>query len=80
MRTKKYLHKETNMEKEITRNNAILSEITLEEFAKKVKQMRHYQRRYFATRDRVILEGSKKMEAEVDAMISSIFDRQMNLF
>ena len=80
MRTKKYLYKETDMEKEITRNSANLSEITLEEFAEKVKQMRHYQRRYFATRDRTILEESKKIEAEVDAMISSIFDRQMKLF
>ena len=68
------------MENEITRNNANLGEITLEAFADKVKQMRHYQRRYFATRDRIILEQSKKLEAEVDAMISSIFDRQMKLF
>lgn len=80
MRTKKYLHKETDMEKEITRNNENLGEITLEALAEKVKQMRHYQRRYFATRDRNILEESKKMESEVDAMISSIFDRQMKLF
>ena len=80
MRTKKYLHKETDMEKEITRNNANFDEITLESFAEKVKQMRHYQRRYFATRDITILGESKKLEAEVDAIISSIFDRQMKLF
>ena len=80
MRTKKYLYKETDMEKEITRNNENLGEITLEAFAEKVKQMRHYQRRYFATRDRAILEESKKMEAEVDSIVSSIFDRQMKLF
>lgn len=80
MRTKKYLHKETDMEKEITRNNENLVEITLEAFAEKVKQMRHYQRRYFATRDIKILGESKKLEAEVDAIISSIFDRQMKLF
>ena len=80
MRTKKYLHKETDMEKEITRNNANFDKITLESFAEKVKKMRHYQRRYFATRDRAILEESKKIEAEVDAMISSIFDMQMKLF
>lgn len=80
MRTKKYLHRETDMEKEITRNNANLGEITLESFAEKVKQMRHYQRRYFATRDITILGESKKLEAEVDAIISSIFDRQMKLF
>lgn len=68
------------MEKEITRNNENLVEITLEAFAEKVKQMRHYQRRYFATRDIKILGESKKLEAEVDAIISSIFDRQMKLF
>ncbi len=80
MRTKKYLHKEMDMKKEITRNNENLGEITLEAFADKVKQMRHYQRRYFATRDTTILGESKKLEAEVDAIISSIFDRQMKLF
>lgn len=80
MRTKKYLHKETDMENEIKRNNANLGEITLEDLAGKVKKMRLYQRRYFNTRDLDILAESKKLESEVDAMISSIFDRQMKLF
>ena len=68
------------MEEKKTQNNANFVEITLEEFAEKVKQMRHYQRRYFATRDKTIMQESKKIEAEVDSIINKIFDRQMNLF
>lgn len=80
MRTKRYLYRETNMEEKKTQNNANFVEITLEEFAEKVKQMRHYQRRYFATRDITIMQESKKIEAEVDCIINKLFDRQMNLF
>ena len=80
MRTKRYIYRETNMEEKKTQNNANFVEITLEEFAEKVKQMRHYQKRYFATRDKTIMQESKKLETEVDAMINNIFDRQMNLF
>lgn len=80
MRTKQYLYKETNMEQKKTPNNANSVEITLETFAEKVKQMRHYQRRYFATRDKTIMQESKKIEAEVDSIINKLFDRQMNLF
>ena len=68
------------MEEKKIPNNANFVEITLEEFAEKVKQMRHYQRRYFATRDKTIMQESKKIEAEVDSIINKIFDRQMNLF
>ena len=68
------------MEEKKTPNNENFVEITLEEFAEKVKQMRHYQKRYFATRDKTIMQESKKLETEVDAMINNIFDRQMNLF
>ena len=68
------------MEEKKSQNNANSGKITLEEFAEKVKQMRHYQKRYFATRDKTIMQGSKKLETEVDAMINNIFDRQMNLF
>ena len=68
------------MEEKKSQNNANSGKITLEEFADKVKQMRHYQRRYFATRDKTIMQESKKLETEVDAMINNIFDRQMNLF
>ena len=80
MRTKQYLYRETNMEGNKTQNNANSVEITLESFAEKVKQMRHYQRRYFATRDKTIMQESKKLEAEVDGIINKLFDRQMNLF
>lgn len=80
MRTKRYIYRETNMEEKKSQNNANSGKITLEEFAEKVKQMRHYQKRYFATRDRTIMQESKKLETEVDAMINNIFDRQMNLF
>lgn len=68
------------MEEKKTPNNANSVEITLESFAEKVKQMRHYQRRYFATRDKTIMQESKKLETEVDGIINKLFDRQMNLF
>lgn len=80
MRTKRYIYREINMEEKKSQNNANSGKITLEEFAEKVKQMRHYQKRYFATRDKTIMQESKKLETEVDAMINNIFDRQMNLF
>ena len=80
MRTKQYLYRETNMEQKKTPNNANPVEITLETFAEKVKQMRHYQRRYFATRYKTIMQESKKLEAEVDGIINKLFDRQMSMF
>lgn len=80
MRTKRYLYKEINMEEKKSPNNENSEEITLEGFAEKVKQMRHYQKRYFATRDKTIMQESKKLEAEVDSLINRIFDRQMKLF
>ena len=81
MRTKRYIYREeTNMKEKKTPNNANSVEITLESFAEKVKQMRHYQRRYFATRDKTIMQESKKLESEVDCIINKLFDRQINLF
>ena len=80
MRTKKYLHKETDMETKIIPHSENSCKITLEEFAVKVKKMRLYQRRYFNTRDLDVLAESKKLESEVDAMIGEIFNRQMKLF
>ena len=68
------------MEEKKSQNNANSGKITLEEFAEKVKQMRHYQKRYFATRDKTIMQESKKLETEVDAIINKVFDKQMNLF
>ena len=80
MRTKRYIYRETNMEEKKSQNNANSGKITLEEFAEKVKQKRHYQKRYFATRDKTIMQESKKLETEVDTIINKVFDRQMNLF
>ena len=80
MRTKRYLYKEINIEEKKSQNNENSGEITLKGFADKVKQMRHYQKRYFATRDKTIMQESKILEAEVDLLINRIFDRQMNLF
>jgi hypothetical protein len=68
------------MEGKKIQNNANSEEITLEGFAEKVKKMRHYQRRYLATRDNIIMQEAKKLEAEVDSIINDIFDKQMNLF
>lgn len=58
----------------------IPDEITLDYFAELVKQMRHAQRRYFATRNKDVLSDSKRIEALVDAIISKLYDRQMRLF
>lgn len=68
------------MEEKKSPNNANSEEITLEGFAEKVKQMRHYQKRYFATRDKTIMQESRKLESEVDLLINRIFDKQMKLF
>lgn len=68
------------MEGNISQNNGNSVEITLDVFAEKVKQMRHYQKRYFATRDKTIMQESKKLEAEVDSIINKLYNRQMNLF
>ena len=54
--------------------------ITLEEFAELVKQMRHNQRRYFAQRRQEILETCKRLEHEVDAIVSKLTDKQLCLF
>lgn len=68
------------MKEKKSQNNANSEEITLEGFAEKVKQMRHYQKRYFATRDKTIMQESRRLESEVDSLINSIYDRQMKLF
>ena len=80
MRTKRYIHKQMDMEAKIIPYSENSGEITFEAFAEKVKKMRLYQRRYYNTRDWDILAESKKLESEVDAMLGEIFNRQMNLF
>lgn len=68
------------MEKEKSPQIENSKEITIKEFAELVKQMRHNQRRYFAQRRPEILETCKKLEKEVDAIVSKITDAQMKLF
>lgn len=60
-----------------------LQEITPEqaaEYIKYVATMRHNQRRYFATRNPKVLELSKNMEKELDALNAKLLDPQMKLF
>lgn len=57
-----------------------LGEITLDKFASLVRDMRHAQRRYFAKRDKNVLQTSQKLEHDVDAIIERIFDRQQYFF
>lgn len=58
----------------------IPDEITLDYLAEITKQMRHAQRRYFATRSKDVLAESKRLEALVDAVIGRLYDKQMKLF
>ena len=60
-----------------------LQEITPERFKEYVTfvaTMRHNQRRYFATRNPQVLELSKDMEKELDALNAKLLDTQMKLF
>lgn len=60
-----------------------LQEITPEqaaEYVKFVATMRHNQRRYFATRNSGVLELSKRMEKELDALNAHLLDPQPKLF
>lgn len=80
MRTHRYIVDKDIMEKEKIDCGEIPDEITLEYFSNLVKQMRHQQRRYFATRNSDILKESKRLERQVDAIIAKMFDTQMKLF
>lgn len=77
MRTNQYLYKETIGCEKKSSENENSQEIN---FVELVRQMRHYQRRYFATRSPGILEECKKMEAEVDRYIAKKNDSQLKLF
>ena len=57
-----------------------MGEMTLEEFAGLVRQMRHNQRRYSAQLRPEILETCKRLEHEVDAIVAKLTDKQMELF
>lgn len=68
------------MEEEKTPQNENSGKITIKEFALLVKQMRYNQRRYFRLRKPDILETCKKLEKQVDDIVSELTDTQMKLF
>lgn len=80
MRTLQYLFDKEYNQMEKVDVSQIPDEITVEYLAELVKQMRHAQRRYFATRNKDVLAESKRLEALVDAVIGRLYDKQMRLF
>lgn len=80
MRTLQYLSDKEYRQMEKVDLSQIPDEITLDYLADLVKQMRHQQRRYFATRNKDVLAESKRLEALVDAVIGRLYDKQMRLF
>ena len=54
--------------------------ITIEDLARKVKEMRQAQRNYFKTRALKYLDRSKEMEREVDGITEEILNPQISLF
>ena len=80
MRTLQYLSDKEYNQMEKVDLSRIPDEITLDYLAGLVKQMRHQQRRYFATRSKDVLAESKRLEALVDAVIGRLYDKQMKLF
>lgn len=77
MRTNQYLYKGIIKEEEKVPENENSQEIN---FVELVRQMRHYQRRYFATRSPGILSECKRLESEVDRYINQKNDKQLKLF
>ena len=66
--------------KEKSPHSEDLREITFEEFAELVRQMRHNQRRYKAQRKEAILETCEAYEKQVDDILARMFDTQLRLF
>lgn len=58
----------------------IPNKITLDYLSDITKQMRHAQRRYYATRNEDVLTECKRLEALVDAVINRLYDSQLKLF
>lgn len=50
------------------------------EYVRFVAELRHNQKRYFATRKPDALERSKRMERELDALNAKLLDLQPKLF
>ena len=80
MRTLQYVFDKDYIGMEKIDVSQIPDEITLDYLAEITKQMRHAQRRYFATRSKDVLAESKRLEALVDAVIGRLYDKQMRLF
>ena len=54
-------------------------EVTVDKFEKLVRDMRAAQKKYFKTRDRAVLEESKRLEREVDKYLEER-SKGMDLF
>lgn len=80
MRTLQYLNNKEYNEMGKVDLSQIPDKITLDYLAEITKQIRHAQRRYFATRNKDVLAESKRLEALVDAVVSRLYDKQMKLF
>lgn len=80
MRTLQYLFDKEYNQMEKVDVSQIPDEITLDYLAEITKQMRHQQRRYFATRSKDVLAESKRLEALLDDVIGRLYDKQMKLF
>lgn len=57
-----------------------IEELTLDEFIKLVKQMRHNQRRYRRNQKTEVLQTLEPIEKEIDDLIARYFERQIKLF
>ena len=55
-------------------------DMTIEEFARLVSEMRHAQSNYFRTRSTSALEESKRLERKVDEAYQAILDGQKKMF
>ena len=54
--------------------------MTLENFAKLVSEMRHWQTEYFRTRSPAAMAKAKRLELEVDEALREMFDKQQKMF
>lgn len=51
-------------------------QVSAPQLAKKVKELRDLQKKYFKTRDITLLQSCKKTEKEVDEMVESVLRYQ----
>ena len=57
-----------------------IEDLTLDEFIKLVKQMRHNQRRYRRNQKTEVLQTLEPIEKEIADLIVRYFERQIKLF